>query len=292
MEALGGKDKQLAQLVDASNAVFATFAKEDSNVAEHAASAARRADQDAERPGQARDRGARARPDAARAAAVRAARSGRPTKRRASWRSTTTPIIKNEIRPFAREILPTINADRARHEGARRSVPEARDELRRAQRILQRARATTRARARAASCSSSTGPTTTSTACVSSADANGVLGRTLVYFNCEVAPLLKGVARSQPEREPARRPAATRPDAQTCQSRASSKARRQRRAHARRGRRRRRSKLLGGLAPAFGEAQTGKRARRTRPRAKHREHVAGGWLSRCRSARRPSATCS
>ena len=29
MEALGGKDKQLAQLVDASNAVFATFAKED-----------------------------------------------------------------------------------------------------------------------------------------------------------------------------------------------------------------------------------------------------------------------
>src|SRR5438132_1515051 len=32
IEALGGKDKQLAQLVDASNAVFAVFAKEDRNV--------------------------------------------------------------------------------------------------------------------------------------------------------------------------------------------------------------------------------------------------------------------
>src|SRR6185437_459159 len=32
MEALGGKDKQLAQLVDASNAVFATFAQEERNV--------------------------------------------------------------------------------------------------------------------------------------------------------------------------------------------------------------------------------------------------------------------
>src|SRR4029077_15655158 len=31
MEALGGKDQQLAQLVDASNAVFATFAKEDAS---------------------------------------------------------------------------------------------------------------------------------------------------------------------------------------------------------------------------------------------------------------------
>src|SRR6202011_1386252 len=32
MQALGGKDKQLAQLVEASNAVFAVFAKEDANV--------------------------------------------------------------------------------------------------------------------------------------------------------------------------------------------------------------------------------------------------------------------
>ena len=29
---------------------------------------------------------------------------------------------------------------------------------------------------------------------VSTADAGGVLGRTLVYLNCEVAPILKGVA--------------------------------------------------------------------------------------------------
>ena len=33
---------------------------------------------------------------------------------------------------------------------------------------------------------------------LSAADAHGILGRTLVYFNCEVAPLLKGVAEVNP----------------------------------------------------------------------------------------------
>ena len=33
---------------------------------------------------------------------------------------------------------------------------------------------------------------------VSSADANGPLGRSLVYFNCEVLPILKGVAEVNP----------------------------------------------------------------------------------------------
>ena len=33
---------------------------------------------------------------------------------------------------------------------------------------------------------------------VSTADAHGVLGRTLVYFNCEVLPLLKGVSEVNP----------------------------------------------------------------------------------------------
>ena len=32
MEALGGKDKQLAELVDSSNAVFSVFAQEDQSV--------------------------------------------------------------------------------------------------------------------------------------------------------------------------------------------------------------------------------------------------------------------
>ena len=33
---------------------------------------------------------------------------------------------------------------------------------------------------------------------LSTADAHGVLGRTLVYFNCEVLPLLKGVSEVNP----------------------------------------------------------------------------------------------
>ncbi len=49
MEALGDKDTQLAQLVDASNAVFAVFAKQEQNVESPAAPAARRPGQDPER---------------------------------------------------------------------------------------------------------------------------------------------------------------------------------------------------------------------------------------------------
>ena len=161
-EALGGKDKQLAELVDASNAVFGTFAKED-RASRASARTARRAEQDEERPRQARDGRARARPDAAQTRSRSPARSGRRTKRRASSRSSTKPIIKNEIRPFAREILPTVNESRP----TRRSSPKRSRSSPRASACSTNSSTssrTTRARAKAASCSSSTGPTTTSTA--------------------------------------------------------------------------------------------------------------------------------
>jgi hypothetical protein len=86
---------------------------------------------------------------------------------------------------------------------------------------------------------------------VSSSDANGVLGRTLVYFNCEVAPLLEHVAEVNPNvklliglLQP--------PNAQTCISQGLVKGATGSAAHTLKKPKSPGSKLLGGLSPAFG----------------------------------------
>ncbi len=86
MEALGGKDKQLSQLVDASNAVFATFAKEEANFQKTLALLPGALHKTGVGLGKLAHGHARAGPDAARAASRSRARSARPTKRRASSR--------------------------------------------------------------------------------------------------------------------------------------------------------------------------------------------------------------
>ena len=149
MEALGSKDKQIAQLVDASNAVFQTFAKEEREPPEHAAPAAGRAAQDGQSLGKVGAAPRPGRPDAARSCNPFAkALAPGAAKRPKSWRSKTTPIIKNEIRPFAREILPTVNELAPVHPGARRSVPEARRRASRCSTNSSTSSPTTRARAR------------------------------------------------------------------------------------------------------------------------------------------------
>ena len=76
----------------------------------HDAAAARRAEQDRTGARQARDRVQRRRADAHETPAVRQCAGARRRKRRARRSRRRTPIFKNEIRPFAREILPTVNA--------------------------------------------------------------------------------------------------------------------------------------------------------------------------------------
>ena len=190
MEALGGKDKQLAELVDASNAVFATFAKEEANLRD-AAPAARRAAQDRLGPRQARDRHQRS--SARRCTSSIRSRSALGPANEATRRLSlkTTPIIKNEIRPFAREILPVVNELRP----PRRSSAKRSRNSRRASRCSTNSSTsspTTPGRARAASCSSSTGATTTSTACVSTADAHGAAGPHAHLLQLRSPAVLKG----------------------------------------------------------------------------------------------------
>jgi phospholipid/cholesterol/gamma-HCH transport system substrate-binding protein len=196
MEALGGKDKQLAQLVEASNAVFAVFAKEDANV------------QSTLRllPGAL----AKTRSGLGKLATATAvlgptlhelhpfATSLGPANeatRRLSLK--TTPIIRDEIRPFARQILPTISQLHPDTQALAETFPKLATSFSVLNQFFNEL----------AAAPSNGQPgflfyldwgNHNLNSVVSTADANGVLGRTLVYLNCEVAPLLKAVGEVNP----------------------------------------------------------------------------------------------
>jgi phospholipid/cholesterol/gamma-HCH transport system substrate-binding protein len=195
-EALGGKDKQLASLIDASNAVFAAFAKEDQNVQ----STLRLLP------------GALAKSRTGLGKLARAANVLGPTlhqlrpfasslgpAQEATRRLalTTTPIIKNQIRPFARQILPTINELRPDTQALSEAFPKLTSSFAVLNEFFNELAAN---------------PTTKQgnflffldwgnhnlNSVVSTADANGPLGRSLVYLNCHIAEILKGVASVNP----------------------------------------------------------------------------------------------
>jgi phospholipid/cholesterol/gamma-HCH transport system substrate-binding protein len=195
-EALGGKDKQLASLIDASNAVFAAFAKEDQNV------------QSTLRllPG-ALTKSRTGLGKLARAANVlgptlhqlRPFASSLGPAQEATRRLalTTTPIIKNQIRPFARQILPTINELRPDTQALSEAFPKLTSSFSVLNEFFNELAAN---------------PTTKQgnflffldwgnhnlNSVVSTANANGPLGRSLVYLNCHIAEILKGVASVNP----------------------------------------------------------------------------------------------
>ncbi len=118
----------------------------------------------------------------------------------------TTPIIKNEIRPFAREILPVVNELAPSTEDIAKAFPkftvtfgvlnEFFNEL-----------AYNPGSKKAGFLFFLDWGNHDLNSVVSTSDANGPLGRSLVYFNCEVLPILKGVSEVNPNGEPARRPA-------------------------------------------------------------------------------------
>jgi phospholipid/cholesterol/gamma-HCH transport system substrate-binding protein len=196
MEALGTKDNQLAALINASNAVFATFGKEDHNVQEtlHLLP------------------GALTKTRSGLGKLATAASLLGPTlhelhpfasslasAQHATIRlaNATTPIIRDEVRPFARQILPTINEFAPSVEGLANAFPKL---------------ATTFAVLNEFFNELANNPGAKQggflfflgwdnhnlNSILSTSDAHGVLGRTLVYFNCEVLPILTGVASINP----------------------------------------------------------------------------------------------
>jgi phospholipid/cholesterol/gamma-HCH transport system substrate-binding protein len=195
-EALGGKDQQLSELVDASNAVFATFAKEDANFQSTL----------------------KLLPGALHKTGVGLGKLATATKvlgptlhelepfasalgpANAAARSLalkTTPIIKNEIRPFARQILPVVNELGPSTKQLGEAFPKLSGSFSVINEFFNELAA-------------NPGPSKGGflffadwgahnlNSVVSTADAGGAFGRTLVYFNCKVLPIFKGVEEVNP----------------------------------------------------------------------------------------------
>jgi phospholipid/cholesterol/gamma-HCH transport system substrate-binding protein len=195
-KALGDKDQQLSQFVDASNAVFATFAKEDANFKKTLALL----------PGALHKTGVGLGKLAAATHVLaptlhelepfaRALGPANEATRKLSLK--TTPIIKNEVRPFAREILPVVNELGPTTEDLGQALPK----LAAAFSVLNEF---------FNEIAYNPGPSKGGflffldwgnhdlNSVLSTADANGVLGRTLVYFNCKVLPIFKGASEINP----------------------------------------------------------------------------------------------
>ncbi len=196
IEAIGGKDKQLAQLIDASNAVFATFAQEDAQL----------------------QRTLQLLPGALHKTGVGLAKLATashflgPTLRKldpfakalgpanATTRTLalkTTPIFKNEIRPFARQILPIVNELKPDTEQFGEALPNLATTFSVLNELFNEL-AYNPGPNRGGFLFFSDWGIHDLNSVVSSANANGAVGRTLLYFNCNILPLFKGASEINP----------------------------------------------------------------------------------------------
>jgi phospholipid/cholesterol/gamma-HCH transport system substrate-binding protein len=193
LQALGSKDKQLAQLVDASNAVFATFAAEERDwqrtlhllpTALHkTGSALGKLSTAADVLGPTLDK---LQPFARNLAPAQEA------TRRLS--RETTPIIRDQIRPFAREILPVVNQLGPSTQALAEAFPGLATSFSVLNEFFNEL-------------AYNPGPSRGGflfflpwgnhnlNSVVSSGDAHGAVGRSLLYFNCEILPILKGASK-------------------------------------------------------------------------------------------------
>ncbi len=196
MEAFGDKDQQLADLIQSSNAVFATFAQENQNVQrtlQLLPGALSKTEQGLGKLTTAFNVvGPTLRDLHPFAAAVAPAEEAS----RASFK-TTTPIFKNEIRPFAREILPTVDALQPSLKGLAASFPNLASSFSVLNELFNEI-AYNPSKTRAGFGFFAAWAAHNLNSVVSTADAHGVLPRTLTYLNCEVLPLLAPAATINP----------------------------------------------------------------------------------------------
>jgi phospholipid/cholesterol/gamma-HCH transport system substrate-binding protein len=196
IEALGGKDQQLSQLVVSANTVFKTFAKEEQNVQ----STLRLLP------------GALGKAQQGLGKLATAARVLGPTLEQLqpfakalgpgevasqSEFIKTTPIIKSQIRPFARQILPVINELGPATKELSAAFPKLASSFSVLNELFNEF---------AYNPGSSKGGflfylvwgNHDFNSAVSAADAHGALGNVLPYFNCNVVPILKGAGEVNP----------------------------------------------------------------------------------------------
>jgi phospholipid/cholesterol/gamma-HCH transport system substrate-binding protein len=196
LEAVGGKDKQLAELVDSSNAVFKTFAEEDKSVESTIGLL----------PG-ALTKTKQGLGKLATAATVlgptikelqpfaKATAPAEIATRNLSIK--TTPVFKNQIRPFARQILPVINQIQPATEELSEAFPKLASSFTVLNELFNEFAYNPGAK-RGGFLFFLAWANHDFNSAVSTADAHGPLGQTLAYFNCEVVPILKGVTEVNP----------------------------------------------------------------------------------------------
>jgi phospholipid/cholesterol/gamma-HCH transport system substrate-binding protein len=192
MEALGTKDKQISELVDASNAVFKTFAKEDTNLQttlKLLPGALHDTGKALSKVGQASEQVTPAltklNPFAKALAPAEEASKKLAIK--------TAPIIKNEIRPFAREILPTVNELAPSTEDLAASFPNLTSAFSVINEFFNEL-GYNPGKGKAGFDFFLAWANHDLNSVVSNADARGTVGRSLIYFNCKILPILNGVA--------------------------------------------------------------------------------------------------
>jgi phospholipid/cholesterol/gamma-HCH transport system substrate-binding protein len=195
-EALGGKDQELSELVDSSNAVLGTFAKEDASFESTLQLL----------PGAIHKTGTAVGKLASAAKVLgptlrklepfaRALGPANEATRRLALK--TTPIIKNDIRPFAREILPVVNELGPSTQKLSEAFPKLAVSFSVLNEFFNEL---------AYNPGSSKGGfmffadwgAHDLNSVVSTSDAEGAVGRTLVYFNCKILRILDNVAEVNP----------------------------------------------------------------------------------------------
>ena len=192
MEALGTKDKQIAELVDASNAVFQTFAKEDANLQTTLKLLPGALHKTGKALGQLGTASEQVTPALIKLNPF--AKSLAPAERASKKLAiNTTPVIKNEIRPFAREILPTVNELAP----STTALAEAFPKLTSAFSVLNEffnELAYNPGKGKAGFDFFLAWANHNLNSVVSTADARGAVGRSLIYFNCHILPILVGAS--------------------------------------------------------------------------------------------------
>lgn len=196
VDALGSKDKDLAELVDTSNAVFKTFAGEDQNVQAALRELPAALKQTTTGLGKLATAAHVAGPTLQHLQTF--AKSLGPAQRQARpFFEKTTPVIKSQIRPFARQILPVIN----QLQPSLQNLAQASPDLATSFSVLNEA---------FNEAAYNPGPNQGGflffldwaahnfNSVLAQGDAHGAAGHVLIFFNCNLVPILNGAREVNP----------------------------------------------------------------------------------------------
>ena len=209
---LGQRDTQLANFVQNSNAVFETLAEQDSALRAHAAAAARDARTRPRRRSARSTRWRRCSARRSRTCGRRPARSAPSLRQTRPFLRETTPIIEDELRPFTRAALPTVEELRPAMRDLAATTPDLTRSFSVVNRLLNTAAYNPPGDKEEGFLFWQSWVNHAGNAIFSTQDAHGPIRRGLIVLSCSTAQLLDAVAQREPAARHARR-AAQRADA-------------------------------------------------------------------------------